>query len=223
MILAFYATGERASDLKRRLLATVSATTERALLDDLLRLVNARGTELAGIIDGAVAAASQTDAVLAAASGTAQTVMADYTRSMAPVLQQWAADELAKVVSGRGAFQRYDSARPGVTEGTVVDGPIVIESVVNTARAPTTERRFAFESLGSYVQWAAIWLRERQREQEIELCRCRLEECGRFFFAIDSGGRTRRTFCSEDHMQEQHRKTSAERVARSRANRRRSR
>jgi hypothetical protein len=217
--LAFYATGERVSDLKRRIVTTVPATTERDLLDDLLRLVNARGSELAGVIDGAVAAAARSDAVLAGFV-TPATILADYTRETAPLLQQWAAGELAKIASGRGAFERFDIASPGITDGSEVDGPIVIESIMGMPRSPTTERRFAFASLGTYVQWSVLLLREQQRAKQVELCRCRLDECGKFFFAIDSGGRTRRTFCSEDHMQDHHRKSSAERVARSRANRR---
>lgn len=220
---AFYAAGERVTELKRRLMETAPATTEHDLAADLLRLVNARGAELAGLVDGAVAAAAQVDVLLSAASGRAQSVMADYTRQTTPFVQQWAAGELAKVVDGRGTLLRVDAARPGVTDTSAIEGPLVVERIVGGMKSPRTERRFAFAGIHDFAQWAVLWLQQRHRAQEVELCRCRLEECGRFFFAIESGGRTRRTFCSEDHMQEHHRKSSAERVARSRANRRRAR
>lgn len=55
-----------------------------------------------------------------------------------------------------------------------------------------------------------------------DLCQCRLESCGKFFFADRTqANRPRTRFCSEPHYEEAHNAEAAERVRRSRERRRR--
>ena len=221
MRIAFYGSGETVRELKERVIRDgLPAATDDDIVDDLIRFANARGIELAGLIESAVTAAARVDALLSSHSGKAQTTMADYTRSVSPIAQRWVIEELAKIVLGTGSFQRLDIARPGIDEASPLAGSVIIERDVKSGRRWTQERRFAFASIENYAQWAVLRLRDHQTVSD--LCRCQLEECQRFFLAVDSGksgGRTRRTYCSDEHMLEKHRKTSAARVARSRARR----
>lgn len=218
MRVAFYGAGETVMELRSRvLLDGVCAATEDEIVDDLIRFANAKGIEFAGLIDSAVRAAARVDALLSAASGNVQSGLADHTRSISPIVQTWVIEELAKVVAGTGSFQRLDLARPGIDEASPVSGPVVIERVVRSGRRWVQERRFAFASIEDYAKWIVLHLRDHERAND--LCRCRLEECKRFFFAIDSGGRKRIKYCSDECMTEQHRKTSTARVVRSRARR----
>jgi hypothetical protein len=218
MRIAFYATRETVSALGARMLTDrVPAVSDRDLVGDLLEFANAKGPALDSTIAHAISAAASTDQLLTNASGNKHTAIADYTRETAPIVQRWAAAELAKIVTGKGSFERLDSARPGVGADSPFNGPIVIERIVGGARRPRAERRYSFLSLEEFAQWTL--LRIRDRAIATRLCRCHFEDCQHFFLAIDSGGRVRRKYCSDKCLDEYYRKTSAERVAKSRARR----
>jgi len=218
MRIAFGAPGDTILGLTGRMLAErVPAVTEKDLVSDLLEFANAKGARLESLIAAAIAASALGDKRLSELCGYTQTILADHTREVALIVQRWVAEELAKIVSGRGTFSRLDAARPGVDADSAIEGPIVVERIVRAARHPRAERRYSFASLEAFAQWAL--LRIRDHAIAARLCRCHFEDCQRFFLAIDSGGRVRRKYCSDDCLDEYHRRTSAARVAKSRANR----
>jgi hypothetical protein len=197
--VAFRAHGEDVAKLEKRMLADLPAVSDQELIDDVLHFANATGAEFAGLIANAVEVATRLDAALSAASGVAQSPNSDYTREVAPAIQTWLRKELTKLIDGVPA--RVETI-----------GPIVIFEHLDGGR------RYAFRSLEEYAHWVVAKLRSGNLPTS-ELCRCKLEECQRFFLVIDSGTRPRRSYCSQEHMEAHHKKTSSERVARSRRQR----
>jgi hypothetical protein len=197
--VAFRAHGEDVADLEKRMLADLPAVSDQELFDDVLRFTNATGAEFAGLTANAVEAARRLDVALSAASGVAQSTNSDYTREVAPAIQAWLRKKLTKLIDGV---------------------PDRIEAIVPTLIFEGLDggRRYAFKSLEEYAHWVVAKLRSGSLPMG-ELCRCKLEECQRFFLLIDSGTRPRRSYCSQEHMEAHHKKTSSERVARSRRQR----
>ncbi len=78
------------------------------------------------------------------------------------------------------------------------------------------------EALTSYITWQLYQARLSAGHFPGDLCRCQLDSCQRFYFALDrvdaQGGRPPTKFCSREHMLVRHAQTSAERVARHRRN-----
>ena len=213
---ALYTPDESVAALRHRVAkAGVPAVTRDDLVEDLLRFANARGVAFRALIDDALEEwARKVDAALSAGSGVAQTGLFDYMRETAPIVQAWVRDELVSIFMGdRGPMLRLDAARPGVSAASPIDGPVVMESLVRGR----TLQHFAFRSLEDFAQWAVTQVRDPAQPYAAALCRCRWEECGDFFTAIDSATRTRRLFCKDGHMKLHHKKDAALRVAASRA------
>jgi hypothetical protein len=78
--------------------------------------------------------------------------------------------------------------------------------------------------LGAQFAYVLLLLLDPERPFGRDLCQCRLEGCGRFFFTSPNpkGGRPQRLYCNPTHMHMAHEATAPERVRRSRENRKRS-
>jgi hypothetical protein len=209
--VSFYAFSEGLSALERRIDGQ-PALTDAGLIDALLAFANATAAELAHFTNAAVAAAAHVDATLSAVSGNPQTTMADHTRQLAPIVHGWVRDELSKIATGRGAFTRLDSGRPKVTEDSVVPGPLVVERLTGLGRAGRIERRYAFATLENYAQWSVLLA----RRLGVDICRCRLATCRKYFIAESTKGRIRRTYCTPAHMEAAQKLTASDRVMASR-------
>ncbi len=213
--IAFYGHTERLADIERRLdAASARWGDEGDLIDDLILFVNARGAEFDDYVAMAVEAAEQLDSALSALSGVVQTHVADHTRAVAPVIQRWAGDELAKVVRGEKA-SRLSDARTYKASDSPVPGPITFQR----ASGPKfrTKLRHAFKSIEAFTEWGLIVAGDPARSYHSLICQCRLDSCRQFFRAAATPGRTRRAFCSNEHMLKSHEQTSHERVAAKRA------
>ena len=70
------------------------------------------------------------------------------------------------------------------------------------------------------VAYALALLLDEDLPHGRDLCRCKLPRCGRFFMAVKSSkGRTRRNYCTDEHMLEAQKATASKRASESRARR----
>lgn len=202
----------------------VPATTDRDLVDDLLRYANARGSELDDLVDGAAAGAKAVDDEIRKLSPTHTNVLEELFRTTAPRIQEWLCHELGKLIGARrnalppldlaSVLAPADLARP-------LKGPIRFSTAEALGSADQMAHRYAFPSLEEFAAWCLVVLRSLHSAGDSTLCRCHLRSCGRFFLLRRGPtGRPRSKFCSSEHMNEAHKETAAQRVAASRARRR---
>lgn len=217
--IGFYSPIETVTGLKQRLQSSVPAVTRSDLVSgDLLGFANATGVAFTGLIDCVVEVWRKFDSAITAMTGQSQDTTAQHIKDIAPIVQRWVRDELAKVLAGkRGPMLRLHAARPGFDVAAPLPGPLVLETIARGL----TEQRFAFSRLEDFAQWGVTQMRDPAQPYAASLCRCHLEECPNFFMAIDSGGRKRRKYCCDECMTSHHDKDAARRVRESRANPRR--
>jgi hypothetical protein len=144
---------------------------------------------------------------------SAQTPLAEYVRETAPGVQRWLRAELAKM--GRGGSE--PSTRlisPRAPPDSPASGPLTFSRAVGVTRKPRTEFRYAFANLHHFAEWGLMVVRAVNAK---DLCQCRLPSCEDFFLAVPTDGRTRRGFCTKEHMTEENSRTSRERMAAKRA------
>lgn len=104
----------------------------------------------------------------------------------------------------------------------VVSLPICVFGDDGTMRL---EHRIVVRDLLAGIGYGMCLLLAQDRPHGAELCRCRLESCGRFFFEKKrpGAGRPRREYCSDEHLVEAHRQQVLQRVRRHRAKQKRGR
>jgi hypothetical protein len=73
--------------------------------------------------------------------------------------------------------------------------------------------------MAGFEAYLSLLLLDAERELGGALCRCRYQECGKYFLAASHTGRTRRMYCTPEHTQLAHNASAAERMAKLRKSR----
>jgi predicted RNA-binding Zn ribbon-like protein len=221
--ICFYRPNEWVRRLEKRLLAQ-PPVTEYDLVEESLRFVNAKpGAQFEAFVSNALAAWSAVNVAIESEIGTRSKF--EELPAFAPVSneeflesalmhQEWMRQVLMSTLDAKG---RKNDAMPAYIRDRPMDGVVIFERMVGTPRRWRLERRMAFLSIRQFADWAVTLLQEKYADR---LCQCQLSICSKFFMAIETGTRTRRLYCSDAHMKEQHTNDAKARVARSREKKR---
>jgi hypothetical protein len=125
-------------------------------------------------------------------------------------------DALTAIVDGQVTLERVQTWR------LIADGLLPIESTSDSREFHYLEVvSFASPEPAGLFALVLLWLQDTHRPYRGDLCQCRWHECEKFFFAVrPETGRPQRFYCPEsDHMTKAHDAAAADRVRRSRAER----
>lgn len=133
-----------------------------------------------------------------------------------PQRVQLAADFDA-IVTGKGSSAIAERARQAASRMVLVPSYDFMDGALQV------RHRYIANDLDARLGYVTLLLLDHSRPYGKRLCRCKLDDCGVFFWErrADRGGQPGRSFCKSEHMQEFHDGRIAERVRKHRAKKRR--
>lgn len=186
---------------------------ERELLDFVLGFANE------GLLDGPLLRAPGVRVIAPLGAGPewkptpADVAPSEFLEHLRIQLRQDLTAVIVQTVSPHGlARLKKAASRMVATPHFTIERRLQRSLRVNWQYTPT--------SLESLLGYTVLLLLDDQRGFGVDLKRCSLTECGLFFFSSDrtkETGKPRERFCSNDHMFEAHRRTSASRTRKYRA------